>query len=61
MATLGEPAGALLLGGQCVRHAKFGEGVVLDYDARARARVQGNFANPGVKWLLPVCANLESV
>jgi DNA helicase-2/ATP-dependent DNA helicase PcrA len=59
-ATLGEPTGALSLG-QRVRHAKFGEGVVLNYEGQgAHARAQVNFADAGAKWLVLAYANLET-
>jgi DNA helicase-2/ATP-dependent DNA helicase PcrA len=46
--------------GQRVRHGKFGEGVVLNYEgAGAHARVQVNFADAGTKWLVMSYANLE--
>ncbi|MEE4184575.1 MAG: DNA helicase II [Gammaproteobacteria bacterium] len=46
--------------GQRVRHGKFGEGVVLNYEgAGAHARVQVNFADNGTKWLVMSYANLE--
>ncbi|MFA7592199.1 MAG: DNA helicase II [Thiohalobacteraceae bacterium] len=56
-----EPAGALQLG-QRVRHAKFGEGVVLNYEGQgSHARVQVNFMDAGAKWLVLAYANLEPV
>ena len=56
-----EPAGALQLG-QRVRHGKFGEGVVLNYEGQgAHARVQVNFMDAGAKWLVLAYANLETV
>ena len=46
--------------GQRVRHAKFGEGVVLNYEGRgAHARVQVNFSEAGPKWLVVAYANLQ--
>ena len=46
--------------GQNVRHAKFGEGVVLSCEGRgADARVQVKFRNQGVKWLALEYANLQ--
>jgi DNA helicase-2/ATP-dependent DNA helicase PcrA len=46
--------------GQHVRHGKFGEGVVLNYEGSgAHARVQVNFADAGTKWLVMSYANLE--
>jgi DNA helicase-2/ATP-dependent DNA helicase PcrA len=48
--------------GQNVRHAKFGEGVVLGCEGRgADARVQVKFRNEGVKWLALEYAKLQSV
>jgi DNA helicase II / ATP-dependent DNA helicase PcrA len=45
--------------GQRVLHAKFGEGVVLNYEGAGRhARVQVNFAHAGTKWLVMEYANL---
>jgi DNA helicase-2/ATP-dependent DNA helicase PcrA len=46
--------------GQRVRHGKFGEGVVLNYEGSgAHARVQVNFETAGTKWLVMSYANLE--
>jgi DNA helicase-2/ATP-dependent DNA helicase PcrA len=46
--------------GQRVRHVKFGDGVVLNYEgAGAHARVQVNFEAVGTKWLVMSYANLE--
>ncbi len=48
--------------GQRVRHAKFGEGVVLNYEGQgATARVQVNFEDNGSKWLVLAYAKLETV
>ena len=48
--------------GQTVTHAKFGPGVVTDYEGSgAHARVQVNFANAGSKWLVLAYANLQAV
>ncbi|MCU7850650.1 MAG: DNA helicase II [Candidatus Thiodiazotropha sp. (ex Monitilora ramsayi)] len=48
--------------GQRVRHAKFGEGVVLNAEGQGRsARVQVNFEEVGSKWLVVAYANLSSV
>ena len=45
--------------GQRVRHANFGEGVVIDAEGSgAHARVQVNFENAGAKWLVVAYANL---
>ncbi len=54
-----EPPGNVRLG-QRVRHGKFGEGVVLNYEGSgAHARVQVNFESAGTKWLVMSYANLE--
>jgi DNA helicase-2/ATP-dependent DNA helicase PcrA len=46
--------------GQRVRHAKFGEGVVLNVEGQgASARVQINFEGEGCKWLMTAYANLQ--
>ena len=46
--------------GQQVTHAKFGEGVILNSEGEgATARVQVNFAETGVKWLVVNYANLS--
>ena len=48
--------------GQNVRHAKFGEGVVLSCEGRGTdARVQVKFRNEGVKWLALEFAKLQAV
>ena len=48
--------------GQRVRHSKFGEGVILDYEGQgSHARVQVKFENAGAKWLVVAYANLASV
>jgi DNA helicase-2/ATP-dependent DNA helicase PcrA len=48
--------------GQTVTHAKFGPGVVTDYEGSgAHARVQVNFASEGSKWLVLAYANLQAV
>ncbi len=48
--------------GQRVRHAKFGEGVVLNAEGQgATARVQVNFESEGCKWLMSAYANLEPI
>ena len=48
--------------GQRVRHAKFGDGVVLNLEGQgAHARVQVNFERQGTKWLMMGYANLEVV
>ncbi len=48
--------------GQRVRHPKFGEGVVLNYEGSGpQSRVQVNFANAGSKWLVLAYARLEAL
>ncbi len=54
------PAGLKL--GQRVTHAKFGEGVILNYEGQgSHARVQVNFKQAGSKWLVVAYANLEAI
>lgn len=54
-----QPDGDVRLG-QHVRHGKFGDGVVLNYEGSgAHARVQVNFERVGTKWLVMSYANLE--
>ena len=46
--------------GQRVRHASFGEGVVVDCEGRGEhTRVQVNFEDAGQKWLVLAYAHLE--
>ncbi len=48
--------------GQSVVHAKFGEGVVLNYEGSgAQSRIQVNFAEVGSKWLVVAYANLQAL
>jgi DNA helicase-2/ATP-dependent DNA helicase PcrA len=48
--------------GQRVRHPKFGEGVVLNYEGSgANARIQINFDDVGGKWLVMSYARLEAL
>ena len=48
--------------GQRVRHASFGEGIVIDAEgAGSHARVQVNFEEAGAKWLVLAYANLTSL
>jgi len=48
--------------GSRVRHAKFGEGVITQYEGGgASARVQVNFAGTGSKWLVLSFARLEPI
>ena len=46
--------------GQLVEHPVFGEGVILNFEGGgAQARVQVNFANDGIKWLMVAYAKLQ--
>jgi DNA helicase-2/ATP-dependent DNA helicase PcrA len=46
--------------GQRVRHGKFGEGIVMNYEGDGpHARLQVNFEGAGTKWLVMAYANLE--
>ena len=46
--------------GQRVFHAKFGEGIVLNFEGQgSHARVQVNFDEVGSKWLVVAYANLQ--
>ncbi|MFT3906716.1 MAG: DNA helicase II [Steroidobacteraceae bacterium] len=57
-----EPAAGGLRMGTRVRHAKFGDGVVLEIEGQgAHARVQVNFERQGSKWLMLGVAKLELV
>jgi DNA helicase-2/ATP-dependent DNA helicase PcrA len=48
--------------GQSVLHAKFGEGVVLNYEGSgAQSRIQVNFADVGSKWLVVSYAKLQAL
>ena len=47
--------------GQRVRHQKFGEGVITNYDSAGSGRVQIRFYNVGVKWLACEYATLELI
>ena len=48
--------------GQKVKHKKFGEGIVLNYEGSGdSARVQVNFDTAGTKWLVMVYANLDKI
>jgi DNA helicase-2/ATP-dependent DNA helicase PcrA len=54
-------AGGLQLGQQ-VRHARFGDGVIMNCEGQgSAARVQVNFSHAGTKWLVLAYANLETV
>jgi DNA helicase-2/ATP-dependent DNA helicase PcrA len=55
------PAPAMHMGSR-VRHSKFGEGVVLNFEGNGpHARIQVNFESQGTKWLMLSYANLEVV
>ena len=48
--------------GQGVVHAKFGEGVVLNYEGSgSQSRIQVNFADVGTKWLVVEYAKLTAI
>ena len=48
--------------GQKVKHKKFGEGIVLNYEGSGdSARVQVNFDTAGTKWLVMAYANLDKI
>jgi len=50
-----------LILGQRVLHKSFGEGVVLHFEGRGdNARVQVNFEDDGIKWLVAAYAGLEA-
>ncbi len=58
---LNEEAPAFQLG-QLVKHAKFGEGTVLNYEGKGpHARVQVHFTEHGSKWLVLSYAKLEAL
>lgn len=61
-ATTQEPVAGGLRLGQHVRHARFGDGVILNCEGKGTsARVQVNFSGAGTKWLVLAYANLEAV
>ena len=48
--------------GQRVSHGKFGEGIILQSEGEgSQARVQVNFSDSGVKWLMVHVARLEAL
>lgn len=48
--------------GQLVRHAKFGEGVIVSAEGSGQdAKLQINFGSAGVKWLLLSLAKLDPI
>jgi DNA helicase II / ATP-dependent DNA helicase PcrA len=60
--TLDESPAAGMRMGSRVRHSKFGDGVVLNFEGNGpHARVQVNFERQGTKWLMLSYANLEVV
>ena len=60
--TLDESPAAGMRMGSRVRHSKFGDGVVLNFEGnRPQARIQVNFERQGTKWLMLSYANLEVV
>ncbi len=61
MAAASDGVGGFKLG-QSVRHASFGEGVILSFDGEGeRARVEIRFAASGTKWLMLGMAKLQAV
>jgi DNA helicase-2/ATP-dependent DNA helicase PcrA len=55
------PAPSMRMGSR-VRHSKFGEGVVLNFEGNGpHARIQVNFESQGMKWLMLSYANLVVV
>ncbi len=58
--TPAHPSGFKL--GQRVRHAKFGEGVILQCEGEgSQTRLQVRFVADGIKWLMPAYAQLDVV
>jgi DNA helicase-2/ATP-dependent DNA helicase PcrA len=56
------PASAGVRLGDRVRHAQFGEGVILKYEGQgSHARVHVNFEAVGAKWLVLAYANLQQL
>jgi DNA helicase-2/ATP-dependent DNA helicase PcrA len=59
--TLDETPSSMRMGSR-VRHTKFGDGVVLNFEGNGpHARIQVNFEGQGTKWLMLSYANLEVV
>jgi DNA helicase-2/ATP-dependent DNA helicase PcrA len=55
------PTPAMRMGSR-VRHSKFGDGVILNFEGNGpQARIQVNFERQGTKWLMLSYANLEVV
>jgi DNA helicase-2/ATP-dependent DNA helicase PcrA len=60
--SLDESPGAAMRMGSRVRHSKFGDGVVLNFEGNGpHARIQVNFETQGTKWLMLSYANLVRV
>jgi DNA helicase-2/ATP-dependent DNA helicase PcrA len=60
--TLDESPAVGMRMGSRVRHSKFGDGVVLNFEGNGpHARIQVNFERQGTKWLMLSYANLEVV
>ncbi len=60
--TLEESPSPSMRMGSRVRHAKFGDGIVLNFEGNGpQARIQVNFEAQGTKWLMLSYANLEVV
>jgi DNA helicase-2/ATP-dependent DNA helicase PcrA len=60
--SLEEPPAANMRMGSRVRHSKFGDGVVLNFEGNGpHARIQVNFESQGTKWLMLSYANLVRV
>jgi DNA helicase II / ATP-dependent DNA helicase PcrA len=60
--SLDESPSAGMRMGSRVRHSKFGDGVVLNFEGNGpHARIQVNFEQQGTKWLMLSYANLEVV
>ena len=60
--TLDETPAVGMRMGSRVRHSKFGDGVVLNFEGNGpHARIQVNFERQGTKWLMLSYANLEVV
>jgi len=58
--SLEEPPASGMRMGSRVRHSKFGDGVVLNFEGNGpHARIQVNFERQGTKWLMLSYANLE--
>jgi len=60
--SLEEPPSSGMRMGSRVRHSKFGDGVVLNFEGNGpHARIQVNFEGQGTKWLMLSYANLVRV